>query len=169
MMKKLLCLVLVLAMGSLATAGLQLVVIGPPQPLKPSDVFTVVLVNDTVPLPTIPPMGGVSADLTFATVAGPAVIYDENIPGSWTIEEYGMDPAPIFYWTITNTQAGVGGIAAGADILSITLHCEGKGPVLIQIWDSSFENVLAETIVMQIPEPASMLLLGLGGLFLRRK
>jgi hypothetical protein len=131
--------------------------------------FTVTLVNDA-PFMGAPGMGWVTADLGRAEIAGPATIDvgGNQIPGHWIIYEYGYDPEPMMWWAIENTQPGGGNTLAG-DLLRITLHCSGLGDVVVTVWDTDGVEPLATAIIHQIPEPASLLLLGLGGLFLRRK
>jgi len=48
-------------------------------------------------------------------------------------------------------------------------HCDGPGIVTIALIDTSSLAVLDTITVTQIPEPMTVALLGLGGLFLRRR
>lgn len=47
--------------------------------------------------------------------------------------------------------------------------CTGLGDVTITLLDSSLGNVIDTLTITQIPEPITFALLGLGGLFLRRR
>ena len=171
-MKKLLVLVLVLGIGSLASAGLSFNVGGLPVPdggvieVTVSDVFAVQIVND---LEVVGPIdiGWYAFEEANAEIAGPAVAYNENMPGEWSIGEYGPD-AGMFWYTIENEVAGVGDTLVGP-LFEIVLHCTAEGPVLIEVWNYDFDTVIASMTIIQTPEPASMALLGLGGLFLRRR
>jgi hypothetical protein len=63
---------------------------------------------------------------------------------------------------------------ANQDILgSIAFHCEGAGDVTLKLYtvnDAYTELTLVDSVIVhQIPEPITMTLLGLGGLFLRRR
>ena len=65
-------------------------------------------------------------------------------------------------------------VAAGTMIFNdITLHCEGPGPVTVSLYwvngdDGSIISTMDTLVVHQTPEPMTMGLLGLGGLFIRR-
>jgi len=50
----------------------------------------------------------------------------------------------------------------------ISFHCNGIGDVKIAITDDD-GNVLDTQVIHQVPEPITIALLGLGGLFLRRR
>jgi hypothetical protein len=56
----------------------------------------------------------------------------------------------------------------GTLVDGIRLHCDGIGEVTVLLYDG--DGVLLDTqVIHQIPEPMTLGLLGLGGLFLRRR
>jgi len=48
-------------------------------------------------------------------------------------------------------------------------HCDGLGDVLITLYDANLNELDWITIHQDVPEPMTIALLGLGGLFLRRR
>jgi hypothetical protein len=48
-------------------------------------------------------------------------------------------------------------------------HCDGEGLVTLTLYDSGGVNPLDTITITQLPEPVTIALLGLGGLFLRRR
>ena len=57
----------------------------------------------------------------------------------------------------------------GLLIDGIKLHCEGLGDVILTLLDAGSFEPLSRVVIHQIPEPITFALLGLGGLFLRRR
>ncbi len=51
----------------------------------------------------------------------------------------------------------------------IKLHCEGLGDVLLTLSSGDTGAIMDTQVIHQIPEPITFALLGLGGLFLRRR
>jgi hypothetical protein len=176
MMKKLLVLTLVLGIASLATASIQLGIGGNTDLidseiwLDPSQeiVFDVIasgeeygmpifvnimmmdgagtmapLTNYVIPYDPEDPM--TELDVTFpALIPGEVYLLDTIIPG----------PTP-------NPIQGLLG--------DFVFHCAGPGDVLIMLGFDVYDASLDQLIVHQTPEPATMALLGLGALVLRRK
>jgi hypothetical protein len=174
MMKKLLVLTLVLAMATLANAGLSFNVGGVVVPdgmsgvieIPVSTIFEVQIVNDE-PVSGPIDIGFIGFGPQSAAEAGAPIAYP-NL-GTWTIESAGIDPADgQFYYNVTNTVPAVGTTPVGP-LFGILLHCTAEGPVPINVWNSNFDTVLAHLMIIQTPEPMTLALLGLGGLFLRRK
>ena len=73
-----------------------------------------------------------------------------------------------------------GNPVAGATLLDgILFHCEGVGDVTIELWSLKetavasgiyeADALMDSVLIHQIPEPMTLALLGLGGLFLRRR
>jgi hypothetical protein len=56
----------------------------------------------------------------------------------------------------------------GVLVKDLAFHCDGAGLVLIRVFDGG-GNLLDTLEISQVPEPMTLGLLGLGGLFLRRR
>ena len=56
----------------------------------------------------------------------------------------------------------------GRLLTSVLFHCDGPGDVTFAVVDENGE-ILDTQVIHQIPEPMTLVLLGLGGLFLRRR
>ncbi|MHC4617551.1 MAG: PEP-CTERM sorting domain-containing protein [Planctomycetota bacterium] len=186
-MKKLLVLMLVLGLTSVAGAAnqgmtiqLALVsdgvgtpapdVVGEEVPLKESDWIEIgVIVNGNIDV--------MELDLEVigpGHVELPPVLTDIFVE-PWTL----MDP-------ITPAPPGISQIVGmdlfgthqGLVLWKIMFHCDGPGDVLVQITDIGTNNVdgrdvpveeMGSIIIRQIPEPTTVMLLGLGSLFLLRR
>ena len=169
-MKKLLILSLVLGIASLASAGLSLSVDGADAgdtiELVPSDTIWIGAATDQE--------AGFAAYIIMTVPAtgswtGGNVVHDDNFPGAvpgWTYYGTGVDPAMdawFYNGSIATTDPFPVGIHA-----EVEFHCDGPGDVIITLFDEGFNPVDTVTII-QTPEPATMGLLALGGLFLRRR
>jgi len=185
-MKKLLVLVVILALAPMASALLQISVNGVQNTefgtinLLPSDTLELDIWNDAV-------LDTINTPITLALISPSACaaisggVINENITN-----------ASIFMMNLSDVpQAvgeGMGGIwggvtvfsgtvAAGSTLVSqIAFHCEAPNGLttvsLIKIDDMTGEptGVVYDTLVInQIPEPATIALLSLGGLLLRKK
>ena len=194
-MKKLLVLVLVLGMASMASAALQISVNGNPEPidseiiLEPSDTVMLDVWTDSMIYAGAQGEGDwfLMCDNNLGTISGGAAnaaiqatgnvlaIYDGKEAGAWVIE---------------SPFDGVGGgvVALGAPMMAgdvlydqILFHCEKLGDTVISlvsgvaivpdVGDPYVEvtGVWDEVVIHQIPEPMTMSLLGLGGLALLRR
>jgi len=166
-MKKLLVLSLVLGIASLASAALTIV----PESLVlyPSDIITIDIVADAQAADlgavigvVVDGPGTISVGENTANLLNPGAIFD--LPG---------DQAGLFgYGTAVFADLAKPEIGAmipdGVVISGLTFHCEGEGDVIIQIFNPD-SGLVDEITIAQMPEPATMALLGLGALVLRRK
>lgn len=189
MMKKLLVLVLVLAMASAANATLQISIDGDPEPteseyeLSPSETIEMDIWTDAA----IPPFGqfvwAMVVDTDDGTLSGGAPIW-ANLPAGTAAAVTGatedndsvIPPTGMqgIWGNIANVGSTFTTIAAGTVLFdSIVFHCERMVDATIELYlvteDVQMSNPIDSVIIHQIPEPATIMLLGLGGLLLRRR
>jgi hypothetical protein len=158
-MKKLLALVLVLSVASMASAAvLQL------QASKTTDVMPSEMVEISVVCVADP-----GVDDFWMNIQGPGeFVMPGQIYAAWSsaaeISDGGYGPTWIF---------GANGIDIIPNELgtwySVPMHCLGEGDVTIDLYDASGLNIVDTLVIHQIPEPMTMSLLGLGGLAMLRR
>jgi hypothetical protein len=175
MMRKLLILMLVLGMASMANAALTILVdgvdVGNEITIASSETIWIGIHDDT---------GG--------TQYGAAVIIADDVDsqanGAWTGgNNYYAPPATpgggnAYYgyfsggigdvWYLVDQAATTSMPTAGLQG-DYEFHCVAPGDVLIKLTDYGLTNALDTITIHQIPEPVTLALLGLGGLLLRRR
>jgi hypothetical protein len=181
-MKKLLVLTLVLCLASVANATLQISVGGVKEPVDSEITIAVSdhLVLDIWTDADIPMFSGevwmLVCDTTMGDITGGVSQHPWMVVEPGTTRDYpGVIPPPGeegIWGNVFNLDATP--IAAGTTLADlIDFHCLGEGDCIIslyQVVEGQPASVLFDQVVIhQIPEPASMLLLGLGGLLLRRR
>lgn len=113
-------------------------------------------------------LGGVAVDLTCAEIAGSPIAYNENLSGTWSIEEEGFDSG-LYWWLIQWVIPAPGFNPPGlAPLFGIPLQCTAEGPVTVIVYNSNYDEILRSMTINQVPEPATLTLLAAGGLLLRR-
>jgi hypothetical protein len=187
-MKKLLVLALVLSMATMASAGLQISINGQQEA---EEATITVVPSGSVTL-------DIWTDSAISDVLGGTGFYALAAPTSGGTLSGGI-LANATYWgcSIIQDAAGAGialpagdngpygaiAIAPGYDVIplgttifdGIAFHCEGPGDVVVSLYmingdtGELFGPAIDTVTIHQIPEPMTMALLGLGGLFLRRR
>ena len=165
-MKRLLAFMLILSLASVTNAGLQISVNGIPEPIDsqinicPSDILILdiwtnsvispggTVTNGGLPTNVVPkyqPLSGVIGAINFEGGVFGGIVMTGEIPQ--------IDAGDVIYdW--------------------MEFHTEGQGgDVVISLWFDIYSiPVLHDSVnVHVVPEPTSMLLLGLGGLLLRKR
>lgn len=185
-MKKVLALILVLGMASMASAGLQLSVDGVQNPvdseivLLPSEKVTLDIWTDA----DIPFFGGeiwaAVVEVTQGKITGgdPIAMGDSvtNIVNGATQDNAGLIPpaGQEGVWGLVRNFQPTVAIPAGATLVDgIEFHCEGIGETIVTLYGvvegQEMVTMLDQIIIHQIPEPMTLSLLGLGGLALIRR
>jgi len=185
-MKKLVVLSALLAMSSIASAGMVLTAGGVDTgalTLSPSDTVMIGLYGNADD-PGYPAVGnyfvGVIVDgpgtLDLSAVSTANISYTGNantIAGAMDPDIAAFLGVKVPYADIVlndlNTTANPP-ILSGILVHDLPFHCDGPGEVIIRLFDGA-GNPMDSLIITQqgIPEPMTLGLLGLGGLFLRRR
>jgi hypothetical protein len=187
MMKKMLALMLFLGMASVASAALQISVDGDPEPID-SEIF--VAPSDYLTL-NIHSVGGDTGDSFWVLICDTSMGTIDSYSGITNIPP-APDASMLLGSLVDNWldgffpgQEGIVGTvgsyaefppyADGVYFDEISFHCEAVGDTLIQLIEIDGElweptGVIFDSVIIhQIPEPATIALLGLGGLLLRRR
>jgi hypothetical protein len=189
-MKKLLTLMLVLGMTSLASAALNISVDGVDHPVDSEiilDVSQTVILDVWSDIDIAPGGEGENQYWVLACQTscglitnGVAVLAGGH--ADWYFDGPYDDAVGVGIAGLPEGENGVVGyiatlgepIPAGTLFDEIIFHCESlNGPTVVTLYECDSGGVVIgvwDTVTIhQIPEPASMLLLGLGGLLLRRR
>ena len=174
MMKRLLVLALVLSIATVANAALTITRDGPAQ-LVESDYVTITISGDGTD-----PVGSYFLGYSGpGTLSGPVMVYAGNVAGITEIPDpvlagnLGHTNLPVYLFAWEDTpppEPPTDPLPLDGILSTLVFHCDGEGLVTIELFDGNFVAMPGAILVIeQVPEPATMLLLGLGGLFLRRR
>jgi len=183
-MKKLLVLALVLSMATMASAALQ-ISIGGVNPtaevtLMPSETLSLGIYTDAALASTYTDYFVLTATIGTGSIdflTGAPVVADDGMSVEHTMDAVTF-ASPMLDGMNQNGVAGglaffvLPGLAAGAQIFDgMVFHCDGPVACTITLYTTDFSTLtmVDQIVVQQIPEPITMGLLGLGGLFLRRR
>ena len=184
-MKNIFIVLTVLAMASAASATLSLSVNG--DPALPESEFTVEPSDVTVI--DVDSVGEKCTWTLIVAVEGPATM---DLANMWIIEipditsnmiaDLSGDPGFMGYVNtfVPNAHTGIyaellhvsdnpAAIPDGKIIDGIGFHCDAEGDVIVTLLDGADGSILDTAVIHQVPEPITFALLGLGGLFLRRR
>ena len=179
-MKKFVVLMLVFGVASLASATLQISVDGDPEPIdsqiniNPSDELILDIWTDA---PITPGQGegywALVVDSAAGTICGGVVVNgapDAKIyPDATALAAFSNPPDNGVFGAIT--LSSLPEIAVGTIYDQILFHCIGPEDAVIRLYADALTAtpILVDEVTIHQPEPMTMALLGLGGLFLRRR
>lgn len=162
-MKKLVVLTLVLAVASGANAALTLVDV-PTDPINIGDSISI-LVNNSDD-------GAYSGwlQITDQAVADydgdPVFTAAGDTAGQSTMEVYAPDPG---WYTFTVSSLDPENPIVAGDHIQVNIVGISEGSSVLGLYDSDGVTLLDSATINVIPEPMTIVLLGMGGLFLRRR
>ena len=187
-MKKLLVVLAVLAMATVANAGLTFTVGGVEAPAGATiangatEVIGVNAAGEDADLSMMIIFEGAGAavdasaatiiDMGFTGGADSNFIMDVSAEPDYVdwAKGFGYDPFAVLYWEIINVAVPPAAIPDGGIVGAINLSSSAdEGTITVSLFDAASEAEVASQAIEQIPEPMTLALLGLGGLFLRRR
>jgi len=180
-MKKLVVLLALLAMSSMASAGLMLTAAGSTADadagitLFPSDYIMIGMAGDGASLNGTYFIGVLvegPGHLDLATIGTQNLVYGGAgayiMAGTEYAEALGIQ-SPYAHVALDDVVTGNPLPLTGILVKDLIFHCDGPGEVIVKIFDANGETLDTMIITQDVPEPMTLGLLGLGGLFLRRR
>lgn len=166
-MNKFLSLILVLGMAAGANATIQLSINGSPAPATYTMPISSVIVIDVSSDDALPygawlaledlTLGQWDSGVTIMPAAGldaVAIDWSADYPGWWEFNAASFNPdLPV---------------VAGTHFM-IDYKALGEGDVVVSLYGYDTVTLMDKVTITQIPEPITLALLGVGGLFLRRR
>ena len=176
-MRKLLILMVVLGVASMANATLQISVDGNQDPadteytvLPSEEIILDIWTDADIQAGTGEGYYFMAADPLLATISGGVSLWPGDVTHYGTgSSSYVAGEGP--WGGITMTTAPL--IPTGGTLVDeILFHCESEEDAVVSLYfttDFGTFDLIDTVTIHQIPEPMTMVLLGLGGLFLRRR
>ena len=168
MMKKVITACLVMSMVAVASAGLNVVIQMDGSWQSPEN-STFTITPSTNIVWGIQDDGITPEGLYVLGLVGPGSITEPtdvsgNVSAALTDDPVMADSYnvqnPFISMTLNNSVDGI--------LYTSTFHCEGQGDVTLYAYNEDF--LVEDTqVIHQVPEPATLALLGIGGLLLRRR
>ena len=178
-MRKLLTLMLVLAMASVASAGMFISVNGVVDPEETSITLVapsgeaIIDIHGVDHAPGAFYLGVKAGDPGSLDATNAVIYYQGSSTGVYNESDSsiaGMLNIDMPYVFMNLTDVAVPALQLdGLLVDDIVFHCDDIGDVLITLYDGMTGEELDTQVIHQIPEPMTIALLGLGGLFLRRR
>jgi hypothetical protein len=174
MMKKLLVLLMVLGITSIASAAIEISIDGQlgvdEITIMPSDTITVDIHNlgGDLPIDFEAYLYIYNKSDGFYSLSNPRLgDAAGDFPASFSMYAGAYDNDEVWFVQAWNGEE----LTTGA-MFEVDLHCEAIGDVLIELYDGRVDGgytLIDSVIIHQIPEPMTIGLLGLGGLALIRR